>query len=180
MKTKAIKIVAQLSMAACLAILVQACSKPKVISPRDIVIGEMRNGSPELTYPDYDRLKSAMALAFPEETQIDTAFLHVVDGPSGYSEIVLTAIGLPTTKSTEAAPSSINFKFQYTTGTIMGPTGVITCTPRYGCPGCIALYIDQCTCTNSGIVDGCITSRTWSNMRTEQMIDRVWNRLGSE
>jgi hypothetical protein len=85
---------------------IQACSKPKVISPRDIVIGEMRNGSPKLTYPDYDRLKSAMALAFPEGNNVDTAFLHVSNGPKGYSEIVLTAIGISDAKGTEAVPTS--------------------------------------------------------------------------
>jgi hypothetical protein len=149
MKSSASFLTKLLAAALMLMVTLQACEKPECVLPaplvvEDVIFGEMHDGVPVLTYPNYDRLKDAMKFAFPANTPIDTAFLHV----EGESMIYLTAIGLVDTEDAMDVPHSVNFRFAYTTGLIHSPLDLFYCIPSKGCPGCIANLRD-CYCTSS-------------------------------
>jgi hypothetical protein len=143
-----------IATAVLLFVCLQACEKPEVIAPtqppmKDVILGEMREGEPVLTYPDYDRLKDAMKYAFPSNTTIDTVFLHNIEDGAGESVVYLTAVGTNDMDGVEPITSSINFRFLIVTGMIKweNPWDAFYCTPNGGCPGCIVRNSSLCGCT---------------------------------
>jgi hypothetical protein len=85
---------------------------PKPSNVNEVVLGELRDGTPQLTYSNLPKLKKALQLAFSAGARIDTIFLHSEKETQNDGVIMLTAIA----KESDSIYTSVNFQIRIPNG----------------------------------------------------------------
>jgi len=141
-----------LGLAVATIFLLTSCDKPKPSNVNEVVLGELIDGKPQLTYSNLPKLKKALQLAFSAEARIDTIFLHSEKEPQNDGVIMLTAIA----KESDSVYTSVNFKIRRQNGKPI--TWVSIEEPRWctgDCKSAGSLYTcvpvgNSCFCSGTG------------------------------
>lgn len=131
----------------CLLFLSSSCKKTEKPCLNQVIIGELRENTPFLTFEDGNKLSRALQLAFIPNAKIDTIFLYNEKDSEGKNIVVLAAEAI----ENDSLYTSVNFNLVLEERAIIWKP---TSKPRW-CRGfcingfefssCIG-YINDCTC----------------------------------
>lgn len=133
-----------------------SCTDTTDIEPEE-VIGEMRDGKPELTYKDKDKLKKAIEKTLPTKTPVDSLFFHQVEESDSSINTYLIA---RSTYQKDGKGQQITWNARFKPfGPFQGPIkwkdldAPLLCGTSSACVACAVALGGHCKCLPSSFLD---------------------------